>query len=88
MLKYNDKFNFKEKIKGLTSFYDFYTLFLEQLSACSYGSQVFSFYALIPLQMRHSASLRKLLWSEQASCLRVINTPIQEVRILIEVLFH
>ena len=79
MIKYNNKFDFNKKIEGLASFYDLYTLFLEQMAGCSYGSEIFSSYALIPLQMRHSVSFRKMLWSEHACCLRIINTPIKEV---------
>ncbi|KAL4113454.1 hypothetical protein QTP88_017071 [Uroleucon formosanum] len=60
----NDNLNFKDPIKGVESFYDFYKTLCEHYVSVSYSDTVFGAYVLLPLQRKHSVELRKLVWSE------------------------
>ncbi len=57
-----------------------YTALLEQFSAVSYGDHLFSCFLLLPLQQVFSSHLRKLVWGENPTIIRVFSLPLTEVR--------
>jgi len=60
----NKTLNFKDPIPGIESFYEFYKTLCEHYASVSYSDPIFGAYILLPLQMKHSVELRKLIWSE------------------------
>lgn len=77
LFKKKSAFNFDKQLTGLNNFQDFYTQFLEQFQAVSYGDDVFSACVLVPLAQKHNVKWRKLIWSEYAGCLRALDCPEQ-----------
>ncbi|CAB3222244.1 unnamed protein product [Arctia plantaginis] len=75
LFKKKSKFNFDKPLVGLHNFQDFYTQFLEQFQAVSYGDCTFAACVLVPLAQKHNVKWRKLLWSEYAGCLRALDCP-------------
>lgn len=75
LYKKKSKFNFDKPLVGLHNFQDFYTQFLEQFQAVSYGDCTFAACVLVPLAQKHNVKWRKLLWSEYAGCLRALDCP-------------
>ncbi|XP_075983749.1 RNA polymerase II-associated protein 1 [Anticarsia gemmatalis] len=75
LFKRKSKFNFDKPLVGLHNFQDFYTQFLEQFQAVSYGDHTFAACVLVPLAQKHNVKWRKLLWSEYAGCLRALDCP-------------
>lgn len=63
---------------GLSNFQDFYTQLLEQYQGVSYGNILFANVILIPLAQKHNVKWRKILWSEYAGVVQILNiTPDQ-----------
>lgn len=75
LFKRKSKFNFDKPFVGLHNFQDYYTQFLEQFQAVSYGDHTFAACVLVPLAQKHNVKWRKLLWSEYAGCLRALDCP-------------
>lgn len=75
LYKKKSKFNFDKPLVGLHNFQDFYTQFLEQFQAVSYGDHTFASCVLVPLAQKHNIKWRKLLWSEYAGCLKALDCP-------------
>uniref|UniRef100_A0A146L171 RNA polymerase II-associated protein 1 n=1 Tax=Lygus hesperus TaxID=30085 RepID=A0A146L171_LYGHE len=74
-----DELNFEEDIPGLSSFYDFYRDVLEQYAGVSYCDTIFGRYILVPLAQKHNVKFKKIVWSELATILRLLRTPMSEV---------
>ncbi|XP_047514126.1 RNA polymerase II-associated protein 1 [Pieris napi] len=75
LFKKGIQFDFDKELVGLYNFQDFYTQFLEQFQSVSYGDHIFAACLLVPLAQRHNVKWRKLVWSEYAGCLRVLDCP-------------
>lgn len=84
LLLQRNKLNFREKIPGLSSFYDLYGELLLQFSAVSYGDTLFGAFLLLPLQQKQDPQLRRMIWGENAVVLHLLSTPIEEVGVPIE----
>lgn len=75
LFKKGIKFDFDKQLVGIYNFQDFYTQFVEQFQSVSYGDHTFAACLLVPLAQRHNVKWRKLVWSEYAGCLRVLDCP-------------
>ena len=45
----------------------------------SYGDHLFACFILLPLQQRFSVQLRKMVWKEHPTVIRILSLPIAEV---------
>lgn len=52
---------------------------MEQFAAVSYGDHLFACFILLPLQQRFSIQLRKMVWKEHPTVIRILSLPIAEV---------
>ena len=63
----------------LCVYYARYSSLLEQFAAVSYGDHLFACFILLPLQQRFSVQLRKMVWKEHPTVIRILSLPIAEV---------
>ena len=62
-----------------TSLLHSYTSLLSQYMAVSYGDALFSCFLLLPLQQRFAPQLRKVVWGDHTSTLRLLTLPVTQV---------
>ncbi|XP_039292204.1 RNA polymerase II-associated protein 1 isoform X2 [Nilaparvata lugens] len=79
LVRYRHELDFESTVPGLNNFYDFYRQLVDHYVGVSYGNHTFGQYLLLPLQQRHDSRFRKLVWSEQAPLIRVLNTPVEKL---------
>ena len=79
-----ERLDFSSPIPGLVSFYDLYSSLVAQFAAVSYGDPLFSSYLLLPLQQRFNPLLRRCLWDEHPTVLRVLSLPLQQSPVPVE----
>ena len=56
-----------------------YSSLLEQFTAVSYGDHLFACFIVLPLQQRFGVNLRKLVWMDDPSVVRILSLPLSEV---------
>lgn len=74
---FTPKFNIK--LNGEKSFEALYTMFLDTFQGNSYGDDLFSVIAMIPLAQCYNVKWRKLVWSEYVASMRFINCEEQDL---------
>ena len=56
-----------------------YTSLLSQYASVCYGDPLFACFILLPLQQRFSVQLRRVLWEEYPTVIRVLSLPLAQV---------
>lgn len=69
---------------GLASFHDLFSLLLTQYEAVSFGDFIFSCFILLPLQRRHSVSMRLAVFGEHVAVLRSLGVSLKQLPIALE----
>uniref|UniRef100_A0AAY4C766 RNA polymerase II associated protein 1 n=1 Tax=Denticeps clupeoides TaxID=299321 RepID=A0AAY4C766_9TELE len=69
---------------GLASFHDLYSALLDQFEAVSFGDELFGCFLLLPLQRRHSVTMRLAVFGEHVGLLRSLGVSVQKLPIPLE----